>query len=468
VITKRSAYTGYPLSHVSYEGGSFSRQIYSLDFGSRQGPLDYFVYGDQQRESAFRTNADFGRYNIGANAGLSLKGAGKILVDGGSFHRNAGLPGFVALEPNQFNNIDEKPATTPNARVTTDNSFLRASYLVDLPHEMFLAARLYGHERETDFDNSADPNPANAASTDRREHSKGGDAQLSLPLGFLTGFSFTHDQEDVEDRLAPVHSFTGREDNWGVYAQHTTQWNALTLIPSARFDQNSQFGHTVNPRLQAMVNATEWLTFSASAARAVRAPTLDESRFNPDLNPEKSWSYDMGFVTHESSRTVRATFFLANASDEIQSSTFTANNVQNARRQGFELAIDHTVNDVFRDGWNYTYLDNKGIPSGLDHRVTLADSPRHTVNFYAVVTPTKKWELDPVIRYESGRFSGHDGTGQHLGSQLVMDLRVAYHWRQMDFFLGIKDLLDKRYVEIPGYPLAGRTAYAGMRLRLWG
>jgi outer membrane receptor protein involved in Fe transport len=49
-----------------------------------------------------------------------------------------------------------------------------------------------------------------------------------------------------------------------------------------------------------------------------------------------------------------------------------------------------------------------------------------------------------------------------------MDLRLAYQWRQMELFLGIKDLTDKRYVEVSGYPLAGRTVFFGLRLRLWG
>ena len=58
VITKRSTYTGYPISHVSYESGSFSRQTYKLDYGSRQGPVDYFFFGDQQWQSGFRSNTD--------------------------------------------------------------------------------------------------------------------------------------------------------------------------------------------------------------------------------------------------------------------------------------------------------------------------------------------------------------------------------------------------------------------------
>jgi len=99
-------------------------------------------------------------------------------------------------------------------------------------------------------------------------------------------------------------------------------------------------------------------------------------------------------------------FFRANVGDEIQSSSFSASNVASARRQGFEIKIEEVVNEYFRDGWNYTYLENLGVPSGFDHRVVLANSPRHTVNYYAIITPNKKWEMDPTLRYESQRLFG--------------------------------------------------------------
>ena len=456
VITKRSVYEGFPISHVSYEGSDYSRQTYKLDYGSRQGPVDYFFFGDQQWQHGFRSNSDNKQYNIGGNAGLSMGAGGKFLFDAGSYHNNAGVPG------------DELVGDTPLDRQVTHSNYLRTSYLVGLPKDMFLAARLYGQERELNLDDSADPNPANATSTDRREHTKGGDVQLTMPLGLLVGGSFTHDQEDFLDRLNGANSFSAWTENWGLFAQDTLHWGALTLIPGGRYDKNSQFGDTTNPRVQGIINVTDWLRFSGSDSRSFRAPTMEEAQLNSALLPEKAWTYEAGFELHASSRSFRANVFRAIVGDEIQSSTFSADNVGSARRQGVEIQIDHVVNEYFRESWNYTYLENTGIPAGYDYPVLLAYSPRHTANFTAVISPSKKWEIDPVLRYEDARFSGNDQTGTKLGSQLVMDLRVAYQWRQMELYVGVKDLTDKRYEEVPGYPLPGRTAYGGIRLRLWG
>ena len=85
------------------------------------------------------------------------------------------------------------------------------------------------------------------------------------------------------------------------------QWNFLTLIPSGRYDINSQFGDTANPRVQAMIEAADWLSFFSSVDRPFRAPTLEESRLNADINPEKAWTYEAGFETRESSRTLSTT-----------------------------------------------------------------------------------------------------------------------------------------------------------------
>ena len=140
VISKRAVYQGYPISHVSYEAASYYRQNYKLDFGARQGPVDYFFYGDQQWESGFRSNSDNSQYNIGGNAGVSMGKAGKLLFDASSFHNNAGIPGFrcadvldplcltsTAAIPRDLITLMRKPASTPVSRQVRDDNSLRTS-----------------------------------------------------------------------------------------------------------------------------------------------------------------------------------------------------------------------------------------------------------------------------------------------------------------------------------------------------
>ncbi len=486
VITKRASYTGYPISHVGYEGASYKRQTYKLDAATRVGPADFFFYGDQQSEHGFRGNADNSQFNIGGNAGLSMGEGGKLLFDGGAYHDNAGLPGMrcnnilegqcvastTPLELNRFNSKDERPPSSPNARETTESHHFRGSYLLDLPKDMFLAIRVFGQERELDFEDRGDTIPVQGLSSNRHEQSKGAELQWTMPLGLTVGGSFLHDHEDYNDRSNSANSFAAAVQSWGVFVIETIHWNAITLIPSARFERNSQFGESTNPRVEGIVDATNLLRFSASAARAYRPPTIDEWHAQPQLRPEHGWTYDAGFEVHPDSYSFRATYFLSKVTDLIQTTNalvpVTAN-IGTAKRQGAEIQIDHVLNRHFRDGWNYTYLENHGILPGSGGYSALPFSPKHSVNFFATITPKERWSISPTVRYLASRFSDvADPLTSTMGSTILFDLRVAYEWRQMEVYVGMNDITDRSYEEQAGFPLPGRTAYIGIKLRLWG
>src|SRR5258708_7567182 len=204
IITKRATYSGLPVSHVGYESGSYSRQAYRLGFWSRHGPLHYFFFRDQQWESGFRDSSDARTYNLGGNVGYSMGKGGKLLFDISSFHANARVPGqlFPDFVPNRFNDKDEKLASTPDARQVTDTNYIRTSYLLPLPMDSLATLRLFGSQRQVQF-----AIPSFFVNTDRHEQSKGGEAQFSLPLGFLVGGTFIHDRLDSTDFTTPGNNY---------------------------------------------------------------------------------------------------------------------------------------------------------------------------------------------------------------------------------------------------------------------
>ncbi len=482
VITKRATYPGRPISDVSFEYRSFDTSIYRLNFGSRRGPFDYFFYGNSMAQSGFRLNSDVRSQAVGGNFGISLGKGGKILVDAGSYHHNAGDPGQIVppVPTNQFNNQLEKVAVTPNARQETNSTFFRTSYLLPLPMDSLMSLRGFASERELNDDNLGDPNPAFVASQERNQGSNGGEAQFILPYGFTVGGSFVHDREDYRDPLNASHNFQQAIENYGLYAQEEFRRGAWALIPSGRYDHNSQAGDSNSPRVQAIADATDWLRLSGAAAHSFATPTLDQLFIqrsgampftgNPALRPEKAWTYDAGFELHQESASFRATYFRANVKDLIQIAPITrdtAVNVPEARRQGAELEIRHAWNAHFQHSVNYTYLENRGKPAGVTDWTPLALSPRHAANYLATWMSGRRWRIDSTVRYEDSRYAGNGMTGTKLGSQLLWDLRLAFKLRQLELYAGVNDVTNKRYEAVPGYPLPGRTAYGGLSLRLW-
>lgn len=481
VISKRSMHSGSPISHVGFEKRSYGNQSYRLDFGSRWKRLDYFFFANNQREGGFRDNSDARTYNVGGNVGVSMGKAGKFLFDVGSFHANAGMPGqiFPAIPPNRFDNRIEKQAPTRDARQITDSAYVRTSYMVPLPANALATLRMFGSRRRVRFDI-----PSFAVDTDRVEQSKGGEGQFELPWDFLVGGNFVRDRLDSRNATDTRLNYISSTENYGFFIQKTFKVDRFTLIPSGRLDHHSVAGESKNPRVLLMADITSWLRYSGSAARSFRAPTIDDlytpfTNFgggfsyqgNPNLRPEKAWTYDSGLEVHTSSSSVRVSYFRANITDLIQTTSALAStsvNVGKARRQGMEIEIDQELSDQFSHSLNYTYLENLGTPPGFTDLVPLRLSPRHTVNYLTTLRPIAHARIDNTFRYRSSRYEGNNNSSTKLIDVFLWDLRLAYEIRQLELYIGVENLTNKRYEDRGGYPLPGQRYFGGVSLRLWG
>src|SRR5207244_2903236 len=91
------------------------------------------------------------------------------------------------------------------------------------------------------------------------------------------------------------------QNNLGAYVQYTLHTNLLNktnLTIGGRYDDNSVYGSTVNPRIGLINQPNEKTTFKLLYGSAFRAPTNFElytaggARIaNPDLEPEKIQTY---------------------------------------------------------------------------------------------------------------------------------------------------------------------------------
>ncbi|MDK9700983.1 MAG: TonB-dependent receptor [bacterium] len=96
---------------------------------------------------------------------------------------------------------------------------------------------------------------------------------------------------------------------WSVFAQSERRWaEELTTIVGARFDRNETFGDFFSPKISAMYTPSDWLKIRGSVGRGFRAPSWVELYLtfphpavgyeaygNPDLKPETSVGYNLGY-----------------------------------------------------------------------------------------------------------------------------------------------------------------------------
>jgi vitamin B12 transporter len=92
------------------------------------------------------------------------------------------------------------------------------------------------------------------------------------------------------------------EEKLAVYLNDTVTYGALTVIPGLRYDYHSISDDFISPSLGLVYHSRPNSIFRASVARGFSAPLLANidgggnlfSTPNPDLAPEKVWSYQLG------------------------------------------------------------------------------------------------------------------------------------------------------------------------------
>jgi iron complex outermembrane receptor protein len=184
---------------------------------------------------------------------------------------------------------------------------------------------------------------------------------------------------------------------YGQYAWSPSQ--RLTLTGGVRGDHYDDFGSTVNPRFAAVVEPTQKLTVKALAARAFRAPSIQELRRtvngavvpNPTLDPEHIATYEVQLNYRlRPALSLSASGFLYEISDVIrQVSAFnprapqqaTWRNLGTRRSRGLELEARYQPRRTVSAFANFSLARATDRSGGSP--VPVAGVPRQSLNFGA-------------------------------------------------------------------------------------
>jgi vitamin B12 transporter len=281
-------------------------------------------------------------------------------------------------------------------------------------------------------------------------------------------------------------TFAATTDTFSVFAQDELRlFDRLFLTGGVRYDHNSAFGDATTGRaaLSYVIRSSD-TRLKASWAEGFRAPTFNELFFpatfppcpafgNPDLQPERSESWDAGVEQHLWDRRIRlaATFFRNDFDNLIQTALidpvnfcFQARNVGRARTQGVETEASVTPIDTLVLALAYTYTDTEDRTTGDPLR-------RFPPNRWAF---TATWEALPGLTLAaellilSSQFEG-SGVPRNEG-YTVVNAAASYRlpWRfgplsEVRFHLKITNLFNEDYAEVRGFPALGTHVVAGVR-----
>lgn len=285
------------------------------------------------------------------------------------------------------------------------------------------------------------------------------------------GTTLTGSLEVAQDELDSARLGDHRSDRIGGAAEWLQEWGArFTFQASLRGDHHSQWGRQWTPSMGLTWHWNPALKFRTAWGRAFRAPSFTElyytspaQRGNAHLRPERSHGVEVGLDAYPGTSTL-LTFTLFRRWDRDQidwvkrvpTDPWTATNLGALRAQGasFQVTGRPKANLEAHLGWTWTHLD---LPSAPYVSRYAPDAVRHhvTASLGALLTPT--WRLDGTCTYKDRCLPGSD--------PLLLALRLTHTFGSLEAYLQGDNLLDRRWEEIQGIPLPGRTLSAGLRWR---
>ncbi|HEY8521509.1 MAG TPA: TonB-dependent receptor [Gammaproteobacteria bacterium] len=273
---------------------------------------------------------------------------------------------------------------------------------------------------------------------------------------------------------------TRERDQDGYYLEYQGAFaDRFFLTLGARYDDNEDFGSHTSARLSgAYVQALDGghsLKYRASFGTGFRPPSLFEIAYNRgpfafppaagfELTEESSRGYDLGLELDTAAGLhFEVTYFDQQIEDEIFFDPVGFSGYLQSPGEsdstGVEIAAEVPLGERWQLGGNWTYNDSEDTSNEQRLR-----RPRNFGNLtLRYRSPSDKLRL--IATYRVSRNSIDVG-GVALDDYGVLDVSVAYDVsRTLELYGRLENATDERYQEVIGYNTAGRSAYAGVRLR---
>ncbi|MFT7492182.1 MAG: outer membrane receptor for ferrienterochelin and colicins, partial [Pseudohongiellaceae bacterium] len=276
-------------------------------------------------------------------------------------------------------------------------------------------------------------------------------------------------------------NFFSLQDEWSIN-------NRLDLVSGVRYDDYSDFGDTINPRIALIWNVSSTLTTKLLYGSAFRAPSFGELGLqnnpaalgNADLNPETIDTYEVAFSYRPRSYLqTNLNLFTYQAQDLIEFvPSAVGNKASNARDQegyGFEWEVNWELNKQWRLNSSLAWQQSEDSDTGN----AIADAPgrQFMLNSYWKVAP--QWLLSSQLNWVGDRVRGAGDTRDSIGDYSLVDFTLKRQniYKNLDISLGVRNVFDKDAREpsspsgsfVPvadDFPLAGRSFWTEIRYQL--
>ena len=269
----------------------------------------------------------------------------------------------------------------------------------------------------------------------------------------------------------------------------SAKWRPSDRVGVSAVLREELFGDTFSPLIPALfvdgvISERGNIMAKASVSRNYRFPTLNDLYFlpggNPDLKPERGWSYDVGLsfaVGREGvySLSGSASWFDSYVSDWIlwlptTKGFFSPRNVKDVHAYGVELqssldvALSPSVQFSLDGTYSWTPSRNEGEPmSPADKSVgkQLPYVPEHTATVTGRLT-WRTWSLLYKWNYYSERYTMSSNDLSLSGrlptyymNNITLEQGFSLPWADLSLKCAINNLFDEEYLSVLSRPMPG-------------
>lgn len=502
VITKKG--DDKPSVYAETKVGSADYREFASGASGQVGKFDFSAAVSHSEEGDYETGNGT-KYNNTGNDGIlhASINTGYEFLPG----NRIGLT-YTAFDADKVGNPSYITKNDPDNYKDTENSSYDLTYDgVNASESLSWKARWFGGN---DKDAWIDPDPASGKVSSQETDSKGAQAQISWngeSFGLTTGLDWV--DYDVDATWDPKETNFSNTAGFAI-AKAKLLEQKLIITGGVRFDHydvevsggqgRDESDDDINPSIGVVYNVSQALKLRANVAEAFRMPSAKELAYdytssgytykgtfypgthyvgNPDLDPEKSRTYEVGMDVNTENMKSALTLFTTDFEDKIVSGMnddgdSTWKNLGEATISGVEGEMSYTIGDLF-GAWELrpyaavTYLfefkddeTDKDLQKVADTTVSAGISLTDLDGFFADLS-VSYLSSQNVTDYQ---FDTKDEV--RLSSVTVSNLTITKRVVSTDKFGSlslrgeVKNIFDEEAAYIQGFPIPGRQFFAGV------
>lgn len=445
VITRTHSRDGSSLrAGVSY--GSYNTQEYNAAIGYHNDGLDIMISADRDLTDGHRPNSSF-------STGSGYLNSGYFIDDNFSLRLN----GII----NKFKTYD--PGTVFSPLVNNWVDVLRSTIGLSLKNKfsgfegsvkLFYS---YGDHSVYDGFHSLDRNVGLLFY--QNYHTSNGSI-------ITVGGDYRHYGGTAVNNISGTAFGTHYVDEYGAYVLVAQLlFDKVMLNAGSRLEFSGVYGGEIVPQGGMAWTAANTTTLKASISRGFRSPTIRELYLfpapNPNLDPERMWNYEISLL-QEVDRHARLelTGFISEGSNLIiEEGTYPNLQLLNSgtfTHRGIEVAGHYDMTGNLTADASYSYVD----PGNQTY-----STPKQKL-FIGINWTYRRAVIDMTLEHIADLY-GADNSRERLPDYTVLGAHVSYQASEFaQVFITGDNLFNSSYQTIYGYPMPGRTFFAGVNLRV--